>query len=66
MWEVEYTIGIILACGIIGYELYAGTLRKSPTISQMVWRLTIHWPWLRWVGSIGGVLLILHFWWGLW
>lgn len=72
MWHDGYTI-ILLGCAIlVGYELFAActqlfqNVTRWPTISESVWRLTRRFPWLKWVGTAAGVVLILHFWWGLW
>lgn len=69
MWHDGYTVMLIGLAILVGYELYAActhvfAVPRWPTISQAVWRLTRRWPWLKYVGTLGGAILILHFWWG--
>lgn len=70
-WHTGYTVILIGLAILVGYEMYAATSQvlnvpKSPTISQAVWRLTRRYPWVRWVGTAVAVVLVLHFWFGLW
>ena len=64
------TVVLALFAALVGYEAYAvgtqcwGDVRV-PTISETVWRYTRRYPWLKWVGTALGIVLILHFWWGL-
>jgi hypothetical protein len=56
---------VVALVWLVGYELYAIASRR-PTLSQLVWRLTAAWPPLAALGSALLVLLLLHFWGGLW
>jgi hypothetical protein len=56
---------VVALVWLVGYELWAIASRR-PTLSQLVWRLTAAWPPLAALGSALLVLLMLHFWGGLW
>lgn len=71
MWHDGYTVILAALAVLVGYELYAAMTRvfavpRVPTISEAVWRLTRRWPWVRWAGVALAVLLVAHFWFGLW
>ena len=50
---------------LIGYEVFA-VLTHRPTLSEMVWRAQKRFPMLAIVVLTIIVILILHFWFGLW
>jgi hypothetical protein len=66
MWRRGYTVILALVAALVAYELFAAFAPGWPTISESVWSLTARWPWVRWAGTGLAVLLVLHFWFGLW
>lgn len=60
------SIWVALLGLLLVVEVYAAVTHQLPTLSERVWARTADSPWLRWAGTVGMALLILHFWWGLW
>jgi hypothetical protein len=60
-------VGVVLTglALLVGWESYAVVTGRQ-TISEMVWWSTARVPWIRWVGTIGLLVLIAHFWFGWW
>lgn len=65
MTPTDWFILIMLAI-TVAYELYAAITNRVPTISEGIWKATKRMPWIKWVGTAIFVILILHFWFGLW
>lgn len=61
-WFTDYWPWWVMVIWLVGYELVAVATRR-PTLSQLVWRAP---RWLRFLVIPLLILLVLHFWYGLW
>jgi hypothetical protein len=74
-WQPGYSVVLALLVATVAYELTAVAtqlIRRRtgrpalPTITESVRRLAAKWKWTAVAGAALSLILILHFWFGLW